>query len=104
MKVELGHAPISEPRHIKRDPIIEMQDRLRRIETRLTAWMEWSGFDTQRQRAVFNNGVIEIPSLDIRLKDLLDAIPTSLDHASYDEIAVVYKGQNILLFRTNYDN
>ena len=61
----------------ERDRIGEIQDRLRRIETRLTKYMQERGFETQVQKPVWRDGEIHIPSLDVRLKDILEAVPDS---------------------------
>ncbi len=78
----------------ERDRIGEIQDRLRRIETRLTAWMEWSGFDTRVTKAEWNEDLkeINIPSLDIRVKDVLTTIPPG--RAS--SVDVMHKGVFVL--------
>ena len=57
----------------------EMADRLRRIETRLTKYLEAQGFDTQAQKARWNyrEEAVEIPSRNIALKEILECIPPS---------------------------
>lgn len=59
----------------ERDRIGEIQDRLRRIETRLTKYMQERGFDTQVQKVEAEGDGIIIPSLDVRLRDMLIAAP-----------------------------
>lgn len=58
----------------------EMNDRLVRLETRMVRLSEVQGINTKRQPAVFNNATntVAIPTLDIGLRDLLDAIPVGL--------------------------
>jgi hypothetical protein len=58
-----------------RDRIGEIQDRLRRIETRLTKYMQERGFETQVQKCVFEEDSLHLPSLDVRYRDILTAIP-----------------------------
>lgn len=54
----------------------EILDRTRRIETRLTRYMEARGFDTQVQRPRWeDNGTIHAPTSSISLKDCLAVIP-----------------------------
>lgn len=53
------------------DMNIEIRDRLRRIETRLTAFIAWSGFDAKVQQPTFNGDRVQIPSLDVRLSDII---------------------------------
>ena len=65
----------------ERDRIGEIQDRLRRIETRLTKYMQERGFETQVQKALVvtaSDGAVAVivPSMDIRLKDVIDAVPS----------------------------
>ena len=76
----------------ERDRIGEIQDRLRRIETRLTKYMQERGFETQAQVPIYggSNDRITIPSLDVRLKDVLAAIPDGED--SPDGLAVIHAG------------
>lgn len=76
----------------ERDRIGEIQDRLRRIETRLTKYMQERGFETQVQVPIYEgpNDRITIPSLDVRLKDVLAVIPDGED--SPDGLAVVHAG------------
>ena len=59
----------------ERDRIGEIQDRLRRIETRLTKYMQERGFDTQVCQPRFEEDSLHLPSLDIRYRDILTAIP-----------------------------
>ncbi len=75
----------------ERDRIGEIQDRLRRIETRLTKYMQERGFDTQVQEAAWGPGYVIIPSVDIRLRDLLKAIPAS--YGWEDDLEVVHAGE-----------
>lgn len=53
----------------------EIVDRLRRIETRFTKYLESRGFDTGVKRPVFRDGEVIIPSLSCSLRDILSAVP-----------------------------
>jgi hypothetical protein len=53
----------------------EMFDRLRRIETRLTKYMEWQGFATGVHKPEFSEGDVIIPSKAASLLDILTAVP-----------------------------
>ena len=53
----------------------EMSDRMRRMETRLTKFMEFMGFDTEVRRPQFHNGRLDIPSDATSLRDCLAALP-----------------------------
>ena len=57
----------------------EAVDRLRRVETRLTKYLQWRGFDTQttvpRWTAYEDRGVLSIPAISCSLRDCLAAIP-----------------------------
>lgn len=79
-----------------RDPIAEVVDRLRRIETRFTKYLIDQGFDTQTARPVWKDGQIEIPTPACSLRDILEAVPA--DHPVEEEIEVYHKGQFILAF------
>ena len=82
----------------ERDRIGEIQDRLRRIETRLTKWMQQCGFDTQTQKVEWDEEkcAIVIPSMDVRLKDILAAIPEVMRRGAYIE----HKGNTVCHLRT----
>jgi hypothetical protein len=70
----------------------EVVERCRRIETRLTKFMEQEGFDTQVARASWlNNGTVNVPSLAISLKEILLAIPDGHEGA----VPVMHKGQRV---------
>jgi hypothetical protein len=84
----------------ERDRIGEIQDRVRRIETRLTAWMEKSGFDTQVQKGKLimcyhGRTGLEVPSLDVRLKDILETIAESRFASAEDEVPIFHKGERV---------
>lgn len=53
----------------------EIVDRIRRIETRFTKYLEFQGFDTQTARAQWVGGAVRVPSPAISLRDVLAAIP-----------------------------
>lgn len=78
------------------DPLMrEAVDRLRRIETRFTKYLESQGFDTKVRRPVFHKvaeqGVVDIPSPATALKDIITAVPGDWDVD--DEITIVHKGE-----------
>lgn len=62
-----------------REIIKETLDRTRRIETRITKWMEQQGFDTGVQRPIWHKGTIIIPSLSVSLKECLEVVPIEWD-------------------------
>jgi len=67
----------------------ELRDRTRRVETRLTKYLESQGFDTQTQRPEWrSDGYVNVPSPNISLKDVLSVIP----HTYLDEVRIVHKG------------
>ena len=53
----------------------EVLDRLRRIETRLTRYLQAQGFDAQTSKPVWGGGVIALPSPHASLKSILSVIP-----------------------------
>lgn len=54
----------------------EMLDRTRRIETRLTRYLEQNGFETGVQRPTWDpRGVIHIPTRACSIHDMLAVIP-----------------------------
>ena len=62
--------------------ISDIHDRCRRIETRLTKYLEDRGFDSQTSRPEVKDGALHIPSPACSLKDILDALPA--DGLVYD--------------------
>jgi hypothetical protein len=55
----------------------ECIDRLRRLETRFTKYLESQGFDTQTRPCLFDlaTNVLTVPNINASLKDVLAAIP-----------------------------
>lgn len=53
----------------------EILDRCRRIETRLTRWLEQQGFDTRSMRPIWRRGTVHIHSLDTSVRDILSVVP-----------------------------
>ena len=74
------------------EPMQELLDRTRRIETRLTRFMEDNGFDTKVRRAVWypEEGRLEVPSPATSLKDIIAAVPRSWQ--AFDKIVISHKG------------
>jgi hypothetical protein len=66
-------------------------DRLKRVETRMTAWMEFQGYSPQVTKPAYNHekARIEIPNLDVRLRDLLETMKPIEFH---QPLAVWHKG------------
>lgn len=74
----------------------EIVDRTRRIETRLTRFLESQGFDTQVQKPVWRNGQIDIPTAACSIHDCLEVVPK--DWKSDQEIEVYHKGEFVMAF------
>jgi hypothetical protein len=53
----------------------EIRDRLRRIETKVTNFLEANGFDTKNQKPVYSGGQLVVPSIQCTLAEVLMAIP-----------------------------
>lgn len=76
----------------------EIMDRMRRMETRMTRWLESQGFDTQTKRPVWDRrGVIHVPSMACSMRDLLDVIPPTWPVD--DTIDVHHHGEYIMNLR-----
>ena len=75
----------------ERDRIGEIQDRLRRIETRLTRYMQERGFETRVQPCKWDNDTaeVQVPSMDVRLRDVLAIIPKQEDRV----VEIRHQGQ-----------
>lgn len=73
----------------------EMLDRTRRIETRLTRYLEQNGFETGVQRPSWNpRGIIEIPTRACSVHDLLAVVPK--DWNPETEIIVRIHGEFVM--------
>lgn len=70
----------------------EVMDRCRRMETRLTRFLELQGFDTQTAKPMWQaDGVIHIPSPATSLKDCLAVIPETWVRG--DVIQIQHRGE-----------
>ena len=72
--------------------IKEILDRIRRLETRTTKFLNASGFDTQVQRPFFTDGSLIIPTPSVSLRDCLDAIPSEWNGKN---VIVRHKGETL---------
>lgn len=77
--------------HIK-----EVVDRCRRMETRLTKFLEHQGFDTKVRRPTWDNGSVVVPSISTSLSDCINTVPPGWDPAI--EIDVICKDSVVLTF------
>lgn len=68
----------------------ELRDRMRRVETRLTKFMEAQGFDTGTKRSRWDRGVVHVPSAQTGLKDILETIPPGWDTS--EPVIVTHEG------------
>jgi len=72
----------------------EVVDRCRRMETRLTKFLESQGFDTQVKRATWKDDrTITVPSPSVSLKEVMTTIPSTWPPE--DGIRVEHKGETI---------
>lgn len=71
----------------------EIKDRCRRMETRLTKFLESQGFETKVKRPTWLRGVVAIPSLECSVKDILAAIPD--DWPEEDGVIVAHHGVEV---------
>lgn len=83
--------------------IKEITDRCRRLETRLTKFMEYQGFDVQSKKPQFQNkpgetAEINIYSLHTSIQDCLEAIPDGWD--TEEQINVKIKGEFVFAIFT----
>lgn len=74
--------------------IKEVKDRCRRIETRLTKFLESQGFDTQRKMPVCRGNVVSIPSMECSIADILSVVP-SPSAPGYSSVVVQHKGETV---------
>lgn len=70
--------------------------RMRRLETRMTRYLDSVGFDTGVQRARWTaNGTIDVPTPSTSIKEALSLIPAGLEGG----IPVVFDGRCIAFIR-----
>jgi hypothetical protein len=72
----------------------EVVDRTRRIETRLTKYLEAQGFETQAQRPLWKDGTVHVPSPACSIKDILAVVPNEWDREA--EIEVYHRLQPLM--------
>jgi hypothetical protein len=82
-------------------PIIEVLDRVRRIETRLTHGLQALGVSVVTEKPEWKDGVITIPSLNARLKDILAVVDDSWDDGECVGIRVIHQGELVISFFTD---
>lgn len=56
--------------------LVEILDRARRTETRLTAYIEAQGMETRVRRPLFRDGCLIVPSPAIALNECTSSVPT----------------------------
>lgn len=80
----------------------EVVDRCRRMETRLTRFLESQGFDTQVKRAMWRDddpssaglrSTIVVPSPAVSLKEVLTTVPSYWSPS--DGIRIEHKGETL---------
>jgi hypothetical protein len=78
------------------ETVKEILDRCRRIETRLTRYLEIQGFATETRKPVWFplTSILDVPSPEVSLKDCLAAVPEKW----MCPISVEHKGREILRF------
>jgi hypothetical protein len=76
----------------------DVVDRCRRMETRLTQFLEAQGFDTQVKRCEWRaqDGVVVVPSPSSALKEILATVPYGWDSAM--PVRVEHKGETLAVF------
>ncbi len=79
------------PRYEMKDVV----DRCRRMETRLTQFLEAQGFDTQVKRCEWRaqDGAVVVPSPSSALKEILATVPFGWDAAM--PVRVEHKGETL---------
>lgn len=97
MPVETLRPRKSRPRTVEADPIIEVRDRVRRLETRITQFLVANGIPTQSQKPRFiagmPNGIarLELPSRHSSMQEILDNIPNT-----WDGVVGVFVGDDLV--------
>jgi hypothetical protein len=86
--------------------IMEIRDRCRRLETKVTAYLESQGFETNSMKPAWTTfGAVEIPNLGASLKDILAIVPKAyFEEDGAEDIPIVCKGKTVgwLMLNVNY--
>jgi len=72
---------------------IEIRDRTKRIETKLTRLCAAMNVDPGGHKPQFSLGVLTVPSLEVSLREMLELIPDGWDPEL--EIVVAHNGKNV---------
>jgi hypothetical protein len=95
MMMRSEHAPDRRPLE---DKVQEVVDRSRRIETRLTKYLEEQGFTTQGRRPVWSQvediGRLDIPAMGCSVGDCLSAIPAT--YPKSEEVLIYHNGKFVM--------
>jgi hypothetical protein len=70
------------------DKLNEVHERTRRIETRLTRFMESMGVDAGGKRPVWGDGVVFLPSLSCSVHQIMAVIPEEWDKTQPIRVAI----------------
>jgi hypothetical protein len=93
---------IVQPTKVIMNPVGEILDRVRRIETRLTAGLESLGavVVTEKPKVITleTGGMgVSIPSTGVRLKDIMELVPAGV----FGEVPIFHKGLFIAVIALN---
>lgn len=61
------------------NPIDEVVDRVRRMETKVTKLLDHAGLNTDGMHAVYTGHALEIPAINMGLQDMLDKLPPDVN-------------------------
>lgn len=90
----MSYGSVSDARTVdQRDK--EVQDRVRRIETRLTKLLRHLGLDDQGSMPEWKDGSVEVPSISVPLKDIMAVVPPDWKAHFW----VLHKGTSIALMK-----
>ena len=84
---------IDRARHKPDRTIVEVRDRAKRIETKLTRLCAALNVDPGGNKPQFSLGALVVPSLEVSLRELLEIIPD--DWSVEEEIAVTHNGKTV---------
>ena len=79
----------------------EMRDRMRRMETRLTRWLQMQGLDLEQRSPQIARGRLTIYSPHTSLREISAML--AKDHAG-QSVPVVYRGETIVILTVPDEN
>lgn len=77
------------------DVLTEIRQRMRRVETRLTRYMEAQGFETQTQKPVWDGTSVVVSTPNVSMKEVLAVVPPDW----HETVSIIHDGAVMMRFK-----